>query len=91
MTLSLSSFNFIIFFVTVYGLVSVARLIFRKASFKDILTMMIMLVASYFFIFISDWRFAICILGITIISYLNAIYIEKSNKPQLLIVGGVLL
>ena len=75
--MSFTSFQFIIFFTVVYVLLWGSKWIFQKNENFTYIYEGILLVASYVFMALADWRFAICLFALTLIIYCSALNIKK--------------
>ena len=89
--MSLNSFNFIILFAVILVCMSVLQGVRKKFETIKTVQLSLLLVASYLYTFLSDWKFCICLVLVTIISYTCAIKIEQTKKKTWLAVGITLL
>ena len=90
--MSLNSFRFVIFFVALFVVMVVLQLLRKKTAFFRKVQLILLLAFSYFFILKSDWRFCICVAAVTVLTYVVAIRIEKTeNSKNWLIGGGIAL
>lgn len=90
--MSLNSFYFIIYFVALFVAMIILQLL-RKVSSKIFsrVQILFLLAFSIYFIASSDYRFLICIIAVTIISYLFGLLISKEVHKRLFLIGGVSL
>ena len=89
--MSLNSFHFIIYFTILLVLLAVLQLFRKRRETLGKIQLLFLLLFSYFFIFKSDLRFCLCIIGVTAISYFFAIRIEKANSKFWLTGGAIAL
>ena len=89
--MSLNSFKFIVFFALLLILLAVFQLLRKKNSIFIKTQLIILLVFSYFFILETDWRFCLCIVGVTVVTFFSAVLSEKRNKRGWIIAGIIIL
>ena len=92
--MTLNSFSFLLYFVALTGLLFVLQLLRRNEIIGKTITRLqvwTLLGFSFFFIFKSDWRFCVCIVAVTLLTYLFGRWIERNNKKNVLVGGVVLL
>lgn len=77
-----TSSRFAIFFVIVYFLLWLIKLIFGKKNSFSIIYKIFLLFASYLFVFFVDWRFTICVFALTVVTYFFAV---RQNKKTLVV------
>ncbi len=91
--MALNSFRFLIFFGALFVALLLLELIKKIAKTNVIAKIQttILLLFSYGVVFISDWRFCVCILCATLLSYILAISMQKAKtikaKKSLLAIG----
>ena len=73
--MNLNNISFILFFFCLIIILIAVQFIF-KSNVLTFIQKIILLSASYIFIFLFDPRFCICIFGVTVFTYLSAIILE---------------
>ena len=89
--MSLNSFIFIIYFAVLLAPLAILQLLRKKKEAVSRIQVCILLLFSYFFIFKSDWRFCLCVIGVTAISYFVALMIDGNKNSKRWLTGGGLL
>ncbi|MCR5203571.1 MAG: MBOAT family protein [Lachnospiraceae bacterium] len=89
--MSLNSFHFVLYFCAAVVLVALLQLLRNKLRIAGTLQLAGLLLFSYFLIYMSDWRFCLCIAGVTVWTYLFGLQLEKKHKKGLLAIGIVFL
>lgn len=89
--MNLSSFSFVIQFTVIVVVMVILQLIRKESLEVKKIQITFLLLVSYFFIYKSDWRFCICIVSITILTFLFGGLIEKSHNPKILMMGSTVL
>lgn len=78
--MALTSFKFAVFFAGVYVGLWLNKWIFGKTNSYSSFYKVFLLIGSYAFMILADWRFAICILALTAVTYFSALW--KSKKTM---------
>lgn len=90
--MSLNSFNFVISGIGLSIILGVLQLFKKKIDVVGRVQLFFLLLFSYFFIFTSDLKFCLCVLIVTIITYICGRQMEKSaGNRKVMIVGSILL
>ena len=95
--MALNSFSFLIYFAGLFIILTGLELAKKFFNCKILARSQIvsLLIFSYFFILIADWRFCVCIAITTILTYLLARGIQRDtalkNKRCFLVIGIILL
>lgn len=80
--MTLNSFSFLLYFAVLLTLLFVLQLL-RKIGIIErrvvSLQIIVLLSFSYCFIAKTDWRFLLCVIGVTLISYLTGIILKRVN------------
>ena len=80
--MSFTSVFFVIFFAVVYLFLWLIKGVECKCCVKGRYSQFFLLVASYIFVILTDWRFCIWLMLATLIGYISAIMIEKSASHK---------
>lgn len=79
--MALTQFKFWIFFAIIYIILWIVKLIISKESkYLVRINKFILLIGSYAFVFLADWRACLSLIFVTIMIYFIAINIEKYQK-----------
>lgn len=89
--MNLNSFSFIVFFAAIVAVMAILQIIRKKFTNVGKLQLIFLLLFSYFFILKSDWRFCVCIIFITLLTYFSGMWINSTHSAKILVGGGVLL
>ena len=89
--MSLNSFNFIILFAVILVCMSILQVIRKKFDFIKTVQLIFLISVSFLYTALSDWKFCVCLLIVTIISYFCAVKIEQTKKKIWLVIGIVFL
>ncbi len=89
--MNLNSFSFLIFLGIILACMVVLQLFRKKAPISGRLQLLLLLAASYGFIFFFDWRFCLCIAAVTVIAYGAGLLYARFCSKKILITGIVLL
>lgn len=82
--MQLNSFSFIIYFIALFIIMAGLELVGKKAKWARKVQLITLLLFSY--IFISSWKFCICVLGYTIFVYFVGL---KLKRNKLLLIFGI--
>ncbi len=85
--MAFTSSKFAIFFAASYALLWLIKLVFWKKNSYSVIYKAILLLVSYIFMALADWRFAVCIFALTAVTYLTALW---KNKKGVLAAGIVI-
>lgn len=89
--MSLNSFNFVFFLCILLVVMSILQLFRRITSFKNVdrVQLIVLLAFSYAFVFFNNWKYCICLLVITIITYLAGISINtiQDSRKKYVVIG----
>jgi len=88
--MTLNSFKCAVFFAAVYGLMWVLRLAGEKRRWYNAANKWVLLLASYAFITAADWRFSLCLLALTAVTWICGLRIPGPNGKQWLTFGVVI-
>ena len=89
--MSLNSVRFIIVLPVLIFVLYILQIMRRRYRGLEMVQKLFLVLVSYFFIFILDIRFLVCILTVTILTYVIALFIEKRKSKLCLYIGVVLL
>ena len=82
--MAFTSFKFVVFFAIVYALLWLIKWVFGKKNSYSAIYKAFLLIGSYAFMAIADWRFAVCIFALTAVTYFSALW---KNKKGVLAAG----
>ncbi|MBQ9887185.1 MAG: MBOAT family protein [Lachnospiraceae bacterium] len=86
--MAFSSLNFICFFAILYLILWICRgILIKNNNICLQTTKYILLAASYIFICLTNWRWAVYLLFITVITFVIALLIQKNEKAKKLIMA----
>ena len=86
--MNLNSFSFIVFFAAIVAVMAILQIIRKKFTNVGKLQLIFLLLFSYFFILKSDWRFCVCIIIITLLTYFSGMWINSTHSAKILVGGG---
>jgi len=89
--MTLNSFSFIIYFSVVVLLMAFFQLLRKKSVIASAAQLLFLVVFSYYFLWKTDWRFCVCVVAVTLLTYFIGILIEKTQNLKILIAGVVIL
>ena len=89
--MSLNSFSFLCLFFFISALMLILQLLRKKASIIVQIQLFLLLLFGYVLIFLSDWRFCVCIVFITILSFVFGLWLEKKRNKVILFLGSSIL
>lgn len=90
--MSLNSFSFIVCCTALILVMALLQCIRRKFPTGGSKTQLLLLLAvSYGFLVRADWRFCLCILAVTIITYVCAVVYERTRHGRILFAGVTVL
>lgn len=85
--MAFTSFKFVVFFAAVYALLWLIKWAFGEKNSYSVVYRTFLLIVSYTFMALADWRFAVCILLLTAVTYFSALW---NNKKGVLAAGIVI-
>lgn len=85
--MSLNSFKFAILFVAILVCMSVLQVIRKEFNSIKTVQLILLLAVSFLYTAFSDWKFCICLVLVTIISYICSIRVEQTKRKIWLIAG----
>lgn len=82
--MSFSSPRFVIFFIVIYVILWINRGFssILKGINQEIVSQRIILLASYLFLYLIDYRFCFCLFFITCLTYFTAVKIDQNRKEH---------
>lgn len=89
--MSLNSFNFVISGMGLSMVLGLLQLFKKKNDVVGRVQLLFLLLFSYFFIFTSDFKFCICVLIVTMITYICGRLMGKSAGNRKVLIGGCIL
>ena len=90
--MSLNSFIFIFYFAVLLVPMAILQQLRKRKEELGRIQLLLLLLFSYFFILKTDWRFCLCVIGVTALSYFVALMIDENKGSKCwLIVGGIAL
>lgn len=89
--MTLGSFSFILFLTAIIIVMTVLQLLRKQLSIAKELQLIFLLTFSYLYVLKTDYRFCICVVAVTLISYLFGLWLEKTHNHAILIGGCTVL
>lgn len=89
--MNLTSLSFIMYFVVLMVVMCILQLLRKLKENVKIIQLLLLLIFSYYFIIKSDWRFFICVLFVTLVTYLIGILLDNAHDVRILATGAVVL
>ena len=89
--MTLNSFKCAVFFAAVYGVMWLLRLTAGKRPWYAAANKWALLLASYAFMTAADWRFSLCLLALTAVTWLCGLRIPNPNGKRWLLCGVVIM
>lgn len=86
--MSLNSLIFIIYFAVLLVPLAILQQLKKRKEELDRIQLLLLLLFSYFFIIKTDWRFCLCVIGVTAISYLFALMIDERKSSKFWLIFG---
>ncbi len=82
--MALNSFNFLVCFAFLFALLLVLEAVktLTKSKILSRIQIVTLIIFSYSLVFLADWRFFVCILSATALTYLLALGIEKAKTAK---------
>ena len=86
--MSLNSLFFLFCLFCAVAVMTVLQVLIKKYKVVVKFQLILLLVFSYFFIILTDWRFCVCIVAITLLAYLFGRWIDNKKNVIILMGGG---